>query len=164
MAQVPTSPRQFTGWHMLGVMGAFFGVVIGVNVTLAVLANRTWSGLIVNNGYVASQQFNREEQRLREQALLGWTANIAAKSDAITITMTDAAGKPLTGLQVSAVLKRAVTELQDKPLAFSEAGPGLYRVATAVAPGKWNIEMAARDFQGHDFQQTYHFMVEPAAQ
>ncbi len=163
MAAPAGQPRQFTGWHMLAVMIAFFSVVIGVNATLAVMANKTWSGLIVSNGYDASQHFNKEEARLKEQALLGWAATVVPRADQITVTMLNASGQPLTGLQVSGTLKRVVTESQDKPLAFAETGAGVYRVATAVAAGKWNIELAARDFQGHSFLQTYHILVEPTA-
>jgi nitrogen fixation protein FixH len=48
----------FTGWHMLGIMVAFFGVIIAVNLTMAYNAIHSWSGLVVQNTYVASQEFN----------------------------------------------------------------------------------------------------------
>ncbi|RWK14298.1 FixH family protein, partial [Mesorhizobium sp.] len=51
-------PRVFTGRHMLAIILAFFGVVIAVNLTMATLANTSWTGLVVENTYVASQQFN----------------------------------------------------------------------------------------------------------
>ncbi|TIS18850.1 MAG: cytochrome oxidase, partial [Mesorhizobium sp.] len=51
-------PREFTGRHMLISILAFFAVVIGVNLTMATFAHRSWTGLVVENTYVASQQFN----------------------------------------------------------------------------------------------------------
>ena len=50
--------RGFTGRHMLAAMLGFFGVVIAVNVVMATLAAKTFSGTVVDNSYVASQQRN----------------------------------------------------------------------------------------------------------
>ena len=41
-------------------MLAFFGVIIAVNVVMATLASTSWTGLVVENSYVASQEFNRK--------------------------------------------------------------------------------------------------------
>ncbi|TIW01135.1 MAG: cytochrome oxidase, partial [Mesorhizobium sp.] len=45
-AEMP-KPREFTGKHMLVSILAFFAVVIGVNVTMATLALKSWTGLVV---------------------------------------------------------------------------------------------------------------------
>jgi hypothetical protein len=37
-------PRRIEGRHVLAGLVAFFGVIIGVNLTLAVLANTSWTG------------------------------------------------------------------------------------------------------------------------
>ena len=39
--------RQFTGWHAAAVFGGAFGVIIAVNITLAVQAVGTFPGLEV---------------------------------------------------------------------------------------------------------------------
>ncbi|TIW70058.1 MAG: cytochrome oxidase, partial [Mesorhizobium sp.] len=44
--------REFTGRHMLFIILGFFGVVIGVNLTMATLASKSWTGLVVENTYV----------------------------------------------------------------------------------------------------------------
>lgn len=54
--------RAFTGRHMLATILTFFGVVIAVNLTMATLASTSWTGLVVENTYVASQQFNRKAE------------------------------------------------------------------------------------------------------
>ena len=51
--------RAFTGRHMAAIMVAFFGVVIVVNLLNARLASSTFGGEVVENSYVASQDFNR---------------------------------------------------------------------------------------------------------
>ncbi|TIV56739.1 MAG: cytochrome oxidase, partial [Mesorhizobium sp.] len=78
-AEMP-KPREFTGKHMLVSILAFFAVVIGVNVTMATLALKSWTGLVVENTYVASQQFNEEAKKGRAQAALGWTGTLTVAS------------------------------------------------------------------------------------
>jgi nitrogen fixation protein FixH len=41
-----TSQKEFTGRHMLLIMIAFFGVIIAVNITMAVVARQSWTGLV----------------------------------------------------------------------------------------------------------------------
>ncbi len=52
--------RPLTGWHVLAMFVAFFGVIIAVNITMAWKAISTFPGLEVENGYVASQSFDAE--------------------------------------------------------------------------------------------------------
>ncbi|MGO4840209.1 FixH family protein, partial [Rhizobiaceae sp. 2RAB30] len=66
----------FTGRHMLAIMVAFFGTIIAVNVTMATLAGRSWTGFVVKNSYVASQEFNRKAEQGRAQAALGWESRL----------------------------------------------------------------------------------------
>ncbi|TIU14500.1 MAG: cytochrome oxidase, partial [Mesorhizobium sp.] len=73
-------PREFTGRHMLATILAFFGVVIAVNLTMATFASTSWTGLVVENTYVASQQFNRKAEEGRAQAALGWTGKLTISS------------------------------------------------------------------------------------
>jgi nitrogen fixation protein FixH len=151
--------REFTGKHMLAVMVAFFGVIIGVNITLAVLANSTWSGLIVANGYVASQQFNRGEERARAQTLLGWQAELAQTGETFTVTMRTKDGAPITGLKLEGTLRRPVTAKDDMVLAFTAKGDGSYVAPASLAKGQWEFVMSARNSQGQEFVETYRFVV-----
>ncbi|MBX4975304.1 cation transporter, partial [Rhizobium lentis] len=65
------SHRGFTGLHMLLATSAFFAVVIAVNVTMAFYASSSWSGLVVENTYVASQEFNRKAAAMKAMATSG---------------------------------------------------------------------------------------------
>ena len=86
--------KVFTGWHMLAIMIAFFGVIIAVNLTMAFYANSSWTGLIVKNSYVASQTFNERAAEGRAQAALGWNGDLIVEDGAITSRLTDASGTP----------------------------------------------------------------------
>lgn len=46
-------------------------MIIIVDLTMPVLASRSWTGFVVNNSHVASQEFNRNAQEGRAQAALG---------------------------------------------------------------------------------------------
>ena len=65
------SGRKFTGWHMTGILVAFFGVVVSVNVFMAQAAISTFDGTVVDNSYVASQKFNGWLDKAEAQKALG---------------------------------------------------------------------------------------------
>jgi len=102
--QVQKQPFRFTGRHMALSMVAFFSVIIAVNLFMATLASSSWTGLVVKNSYVASQQFNVDLAKAREQAKRGWSSQIAYKGDRLTISVHDQSGTrlQLDNLKVSA--------------------------------------------------------------
>ena len=81
------SQRPIEGKHVLAGMVAFFGVIIAVNLTLAVLANTSWTGLAVENGYVASQHFNAELADARRQGELGWKPDFGYRDHRLELVL-----------------------------------------------------------------------------
>ena len=69
MIQAHPEPRKITGWHVVAVFVASFGLIISVNILMAYKAISTFPGLAVKNSYVASQQFDKK--RAAQQALRG---------------------------------------------------------------------------------------------
>jgi len=63
------APGTLTGRKVAIIAAASLGVAVAANVALAIFAVRTFSGLVVANGYVASQDFDR--LRAAQEAL-GW--------------------------------------------------------------------------------------------
>jgi nitrogen fixation protein FixH len=159
MSKAMAKPREFTGYHMLAVMVTFFGVIIGVNLTMAYFANSSWSGLIVANGYVASQEFNRGEERIRAQAMLGWAAELAHDGGTFSVTMKTKDGTPLSGLELEGTLRRPVTARDDLALAFTAQGSGRYSAPVILARGQWELALSAHNPQGQSFVETYRFVV-----
>lgn len=157
---MPTAarPREFTGKHMLITVVSFFAVVIGVNLTLAWFANSTWSGLIVNNGYVASQSFGKDIERAREQDALGWTAQVFHDNGKVTVTFADRERKALPGLAVTGDLRRPATDKMDQHLTFTAEG-GTYRAPANLIPGLWELEVDATSSGGQPFRKIYRFFV-----
>jgi nitrogen fixation protein FixH len=116
--------KQFTGRHMLASLIAFFGVIIAVNLTLAYLANATWSGLIVKNGYVASQSFDDDLARSKAQDAMGWSVVLSHSNDRVRFTFSDSARQKIAGLVITGRLGRPVTSRDDQVLVFSDVGAG----------------------------------------
>ena len=135
--------RPFTGRHMLAIMVAFFAVVIGVNLTMAWFATGTWAGLIVKNSYVASQQWNREQEAVRALPGYRWSAAVDMTGGVVAVTLADEAGSPLDGLAVSVKLSRATHENDDRVLALEPLGGGVYRAVEPVGLGLWEVGVRA---------------------
>jgi nitrogen fixation protein FixH len=152
----------FTGRHMLMLTGAFFGVVIAANLALAVLANTSWSGLVVANSYVASQTYNGVIKAAREQEALGWHDRFAATGDELALTLADSEGRPLSGLTVTVIAGRPSHGRDDRELVLTEAAAGTYAAPARLAAGAWQARVVAADADGRSWRQTYRFVVRKA--
>ncbi|NBB47696.1 cation transporter [Rhizobium sp. CRIBSB] len=136
-------PFTFTGWHMLAIMLAFFGTIITVNFTMAYLATSSWSGLVVKNTYVASQQFNGKTAAIREMLATGITGDLSVDAKGMRYRLTLPGNTPVVADAVTAHFKRPVGIAQDFELQLTPAGDGLYLAETVVLPGSWIVEMQA---------------------
>jgi nitrogen fixation protein FixH len=129
--------KEFTGRHMLLITMTFFGVVIGVNVLMAISASRTWTGLVVANSYVASQEFQVKSDAAHRQNEAGWTMDVAYKDGRLVVQLAGNDGElKLQG--VEAFVRRPVGGHDDAvvPLSF---GPEGYEGVIDLAPGVWDI-------------------------
>ncbi|AZO09526.1 MULTISPECIES: FixH family protein [unclassified Mesorhizobium] len=142
-------PREFTGRHMLISILTFFAVVIGVNLTMATLARRTWTGLVVENTYVASQQFNERAKEGRSQAALGWKGTLTIAGGDVRYGLVDAQGKPVPLHGVRVLFRHPAYETEDKAVtlaASSAGGPAKTAEFTArhtPKDGVWIVEIDA---------------------
>lgn len=151
--------RPLTGWHVLAMFIAFFGVIIGVNLTMAWFANSTWSGLVVANGYVASQSFDDDLAKARAQEALGWKVGFDFTTDRIRLTFEDAQGQKIDALAISGELERTVTDKEDQKLSFQPMGSGVYSAPAALAPGVWEVEIDAQGNGVSDYRKIFRFVV-----
>ncbi|MDW5316736.1 FixH family protein [Rhizobium sp. PL01] len=135
--------REFTGRHMLIIMLAFFGVIIAVNVVMARFAVTSWTGLVVENSYVASQQFNEKMVAVRTQNDLGWVPKLEVADGKITFTLIDRIGNPVTMSGGKATFQHPTFEAADWSVSLVPSGNGQLSASSAVSPGVWvvNIEI-----------------------
>ncbi|WP_422370730.1 FixH family protein [Hoeflea sp.] len=136
-------PKEFTGRHMLLTMVAFFGVIITVNLMMARFAVTTWSGLVVPNTYVASQEFNTQAAQSRAIAALGYDVAFEPDAEGLIIVLTDARGEPAYASSLTASLRRPVGTDDDRELVFAADGAGRYRADGALAEGEWIAHVTA---------------------
>ncbi|MBW9089908.1 FixH family protein [Rhizobium wenxiniae] len=133
----------FTGWHMAGVMVLFFGTIISVNVFMAYNAVTTWSGLVVPNTYVASQQFNGKVAQARALAASGVNGRLAVTADGASYEVLDADGQPVEADRLVLNFKRPVGEHQDFSIEMVAGAPGVFHASREVLPGHWIVEAIA---------------------
>lgn len=133
--------KPFTGYHMWAWLIAFFGVVIGVNIGLAYFANSTWSGLVVENSYVASQEFNGKLAEVKAQDALGWKGTLSASNGSIKFALAGPDGSAVAVNAVSITLRRPVTANSDFTLALAKGGDGTWSAAHTLADGAWIAEI-----------------------
>jgi nitrogen fixation protein FixH len=139
---------RFTGRHMLMIMVAFFGTIVTVNGFMAYKATSTWTGLIVKNGYVASQDFNHLQEEWRAQAARGWTGDISYGAGMVSFTLTGKDGKPVVLDQVSAQIGRPAFNKDDHSLQLNYTGSGRYEAAGVLAKGPWAITVTGQSPEG----------------
>lgn len=151
--------KEFTGWHMFGVMVLFFGTIIGVNVTMAWFATSTWSGLVVKNSYVESQRFNEVTAEKRRQAALGWSAETGYDAGIFFVDMTDDAGDPIRGAIVSAKIGHPVQERDDRTVTLLDRGEGGYAGEVDLDPGIWNADLTVTGPKGEIWTRAIRFLV-----
>lgn len=161
MQTEPASPRRkpfiLTGWHVLGVLVAMFGVMIAVNVLFVVMALKTFSGES-DHAYVNGLKFNETIAANARQAEAGWAMRLDLNRDArdgaaLVAVLTDRDGEPVKGAAMTGMIGRPTTDAQDVALRFIETAPGRYESdPVPLGPGKWRFKADAR-LQGYpDFK------------
>lgn len=144
---------EFTGRHMLVIMIAFFGVIIAVNITMATVALTSWTGFVVENTYIASQEFNGKAEEGRKQDALGWSAGVVLDGGVLRFTLEDAAGKAVRLTGGTAEFRRPVSDSDDITVTLASAGAAL-EAAAPVADGAWIIEIHADAGLEHPYRET----------
>ncbi len=138
------SARKFTGWHMTGILVAFFGVVISVNVFMARAAISTFGGTVVDNSYVASQEFNGWLDKAAAQKALGWTVTARLDAKRHVLVMADAGNAPLQNATVEAVVRHPLGRVPERTLRFSASDAGQWTSDAALPAGRWIVHFTVR--------------------
>ena len=141
----PSAP-QFTGRHMLLVMLAFFAVIVAANMTMVYYATHSWSGLVVKNSYVASQEFNSITAKL-EQAAAEIQTKVQYSNGKLTLSILDRAGRPVKVSNLTIKLGRPSHESEDKVVTPLVQENGEFVAALALTKGQWSGVVTA-DVQG----------------
>lgn len=132
----------FTGKHFAVIIVAFFAVVVSVNVYMARAASSTFGGVVVENSYVASQNFNTWLAEAEQEKALGWAAAATRQADnRIVVTLT---GAPEQGLALTAVARHPLGRAPDRELRFTRQADGSFVSDQALDAGRWRLRLDAR--------------------
>lgn len=150
--------KPITGRQVLIFTVGAFAVIIGVNITLAVQAVRTFPGLEVANSYVASQNFDKEKAA---QLSLGWTVDAHYDPGVLTVAFTTEDGQPADVASLSALVGWATSTRDDFVPDFVQRR-GVFTAPANLEPGNWNIRLKALSPDGIEFKQRVVLYVDPA--
>ncbi|PCK78143.1 FixH family protein [Rhizobium sophoriradicis] len=137
--------RTFTGHHMLFAMASFFAVVIAVNAVMATLASSRWSGLVVEDSYVASQEFNSKVSAIRAMAASGLSGNLSVSHEVVHYDIENRGGAPAMVQDVTLTFRRPVGDREDFQLVLTRKAEGRFEVEHHVPPGDWIVEILSRN-------------------
>ncbi len=150
---------EFTGRHMAIIMVAFFAVIVVVNLTMATLANRSWTGLVVKNSYVESQKYNAKLEQSRQQAARGWTGVLSSLDSGLKFQLTDRTGRGVEAEQLSITFRRPVNEAKDQTVVLKNTGAGAYIGDVALGKGNWVAEVVAQATGQTPWKLIYRILI-----
>jgi nitrogen fixation protein FixH len=145
MHSLSVSSKPLTGRKVLFMLLAFFGVVIGVNISMMQLAILTLPGTEVDSAYRAGLTYGSEIAAAHDQNARNWTvdAHLERGPDGgamLQVEAHDDKGAPMSGLNFTGRFERPADRRADQPIAFAETGIGIYRGSAAnIAPGQWDL-------------------------
>jgi len=147
--------KPLTGRTVLFFTVGAFAVIIGVNITMAVLAVGTFPGLEVKNSYVASQEFDAKREA---QERLGWQVRTDYSLGLLTVSFIDAQGLPVEPTDFSVLIGRTTEAADDIRPAFSGIN-GRYSTPLDLDHGKWMMVVEAKAEDGTEFRQRLELFV-----
>ena len=129
-----------------GAFLGFFATIFVVNGTMIYSAVSTYSGLVANEPYRKGLQYNERIAAEERQARLGWKDALEIDRDGrVRMTLADADGRPVRGMNIAGVLGRPSTNRHDIVFQLVETSPGQYQALTSPLPeGNWLLSLEVR--------------------
>ncbi|MDE0111110.1 MAG: FixH family protein [Albidovulum sp.] len=147
--------RPITGFKVLLLTSAAFGIVIAANLALTVSAIATFPGLEVRNGYIASQQFERK--RIAQENL-NWHTAANYSGGSLAIGIFGKGGHPAPIREFSATIARPTHMREDISPEFLFDGEH-FVARIDLMPGYWIVDLRATSGEGIDFRQRKSLLV-----
>lgn len=154
------SPRKLNGYHVLGIFGGCFGIILSVNLFMAFQAVSTFPGLEVSSSYADSQTF---DVRRHAQEELGWQASVETTNTQVTLTLVDEAGRPVYPAELTALLTRPTTRANDQVLELTRGPNGTLTAPAVLDAGRWRLRMVGVARDGTDYRHNITFTIPASA-
>ncbi|MGV6873330.1 FixH family protein [Pseudochelatococcus sp. B33] len=156
----PPKERKLTGRMVLLCLIGFFGTVTAVNVVMIRAAISTHGGAEKISSYRAGLDFARDRDAARTQAALNWQVDIdmphrdaagrtgcviaqsgCAASGPVSVSVRDARGRPLPGLEARLILSHPTDSRRDQSIPLADRGDGTYAASIDATPGHWIVDL-----------------------
>lgn len=135
---------KFTGWHMTAILVTFFAIVMAVNFYMARMAVGTFGGTVVDNSYVASQQYNAWLNAAARQDKLGWDVKVSLDSKRRVRVVARTADASIQSMTAVGDALHPLGRAEDIALSFAPASDGVLTSTTALPAGRWNLRLSLR--------------------
>jgi nitrogen fixation protein FixH len=136
-------PREVTGRTVLVCLVAFFAAVAGVNAIMIKAAVSTFGGVETESAYQAGLAFAKESAAIAAQDALHWQVKAKVSEEAsatlVEVIASDAADRPLAGLEATARLVHPTDKRADRVIALDEGAPGRFRGYGELVVGQWAL-------------------------
>lgn len=142
-----TQRHSLTGKHMFALMVGFFAIILIANMSLVYFATQSWTGLVVQNSFVASQQFNATTAQL-EKAKAGVNVRASVDRDILRLQLSATDGGVISATNVTVTIGRPTHEGQDMTLKLAAEGNGEFSIRHKLLAGVWSGQIFA-DIPGH---------------
>jgi nitrogen fixation protein FixH len=143
------------GRHVTAAFLAFFGIVVAVNLVMARAAVVHFTGLVVPNSYVASQQFNEKIAAHRALENMGFTEKVEARGGRLSWIVADAAGSAAAITAARIHFNRPIGTRDDVTLELVELKPGEALSVPIPSTGRWIVTINA-EIPGIGAYDTVH--------
>lgn len=150
--------KPLTGRKVFLIVASAFGVIIGVNLTLAYNAVATFPGVEAKNSYVASQTF---EARRDAQDALHWDVTASVEDGTLRLAFLGETG-PVAPRIVEATFGKATSVVADRTPDFTWTGEA-YEAPLDIGPGNWNLRLQAMADDGTMFERRFPILIRPGA-
>ena len=148
---------EITGRKVLMMFVGAFGVIISVNLWMAYNAIHTFPGLEVENGYIASQTFNRD---MKAQRALAWDVKLNYAGKVLTVDFDRQPGSTADIGTLAVLVGRPTEAREDKHPAFTRNGD-VFSAPLDLHPGRWMVVVQAQATDGTPFRQRLSLVVMP---
>lgn len=141
--------KKLKGWHVLMWFLAFFGLMFAVNGVFLYNAITSFPGEDTKKSYLQGLNYNQTLSARADMAELGWTAQIGMDQNDLVFRLEDAASSPISGREVTALLRRLATTSGDTEITLDASTTGEYRAdLSALESGQWEAILMVRSLDG----------------
>ncbi len=146
------------------ILFIFFAIIFAVDATYIYIANKTWRGVVTQDGYQKGLNYNSTIDAMKKQQQLGWKMNVTYKNlgnkvGQLVIDLKDAQNSKIKNAVVVVKFKRPTQEGQDFLQSLSYQNSQYQAKINFPLIGLWDFEVQATSAAG-TMQEVKRYIVQ----